>query len=342
MPDVKIITPGLLTTVQDLGRIGGARFGVTVSGALDPDSLRLANALVGNAEETPGLELRYLGPEIEVVEGPVRMAIVGAGVAARVVRPEGEDTVGPDRTVTLSTGDRIVVGALKGSTTAILALSGGVVVPDVLGSASTLAVAGIGGVEGRALRPGDALPLGNQAPQGPDLALPQPYDLSVPTHIRVVPGPQDDRFTDQGWDTFLSTEWTVSQNADRMGLRLDGPEIEHSDGFNILSEGMVTGSIQVPGTARPIVLLADRGTSGGYPKIATVIGADLPALGRLGPGARLRFAKVTPGQGVAAARARHAEIQSMIQSIAPYHPEGDLDLAALYESELISRPEQPD
>ncbi|MEM7496696.1 MAG: biotin-dependent carboxyltransferase family protein [Pseudomonadota bacterium] len=342
MAALKIVDPGLATSLQDGGRRGFQRFGVPPSGALDRDGLAEANALIGAKHGAPALEMRFLGPTIEAEE-PVRVATAGAPLAMKLKRHDGtEETIAGWRSVTLAKGDRLRVGPIKGSATAYLAVAGGFDVKPVLGSAATLGRAGLGGFEGRAIEGGDRLPLAAAAvPAGPDRALPAREDDSgrSPLRIRVVLGPQDDHFTDAAHETFLGTDWTVSDKSDRMGLRLQGATLEHRSepghGADIVSDGIVTGAIQVPGSGQPILLLADRQTSGGYAKIAAAVTADLPALGRAGPGTRLRFEVVSAAEGAAAARKAKAALEKRLGRIADV-TDTHLDMAALYNENLIT------
>ena len=175
-------------------------------------------------------------------------------------------------------------------------------------------------------------------PPGQIFCLPAPFPAAPAQTIRVVLGPQEDHFTPEAVETFLTRPWQVTQEADRMGLRLDGPRLSHAKGYNITSDAIVTGSIQVPGSGQPIIMLVDRQTSGGYPKIATVITADLPALARFSPGASFHFAAVSAAEGAHLARERAAEMAELLASIAPWRPSGQIDEAALYRENLISPP----
>lgn len=360
---LRVIDPGLAATVQDNGRFGWLRDGVPQAGALDAEALRLANALVGAAAGAAALEVRFLGPVLQCESAPVRVALVGADVAMSLERgPGGEtdaavETVGPWRTATLRPGDRLRVGPLKGAVGAVLAIAGGVDAPSVLGSRATFLRGGFGGVDGRALRAGDLLPIapGSAPPTAAERWIAPENRPSTPTpvaaapggpawRVRVVPGPQDDFFSEVERARFFNDPWTISQNADRMGLRLEGAPLVHdpAKGFNIISDGIAAGSIQVPGAGVPIVLLADRGTAGGYPKIATVATVDLPLLGRLGPGARLWFRPTTPAEALAALRAREAALAAAVAAVAPYHEPGAVDEARLRDSNLITASVDPD
>ncbi|MEA3153274.1 MAG: hypothetical protein QOK44_863 [Betaproteobacteria bacterium] len=292
MQSLEVIAPGLHTTVQDGGRVGFQDVGVPASGPLDRISLRLANALVGNPEGTPAFEMLLQGPTLEVHADSVRVALVGCSASIEV-RSDNPRRIPAGESATLIRGDVLRVGALGDSVCAYLAIEGGPDVPQVLGSASTYVRGGIGGFKGRRLQQHDTVPLKcRRVDARPERALPGPLDLALDQPIRVVLGPQADYFTDAAVETFLSSEFTISPQADRMGYRLEGPALAHAKGYNIVSDGIVTGSIQVPGSGQPIVLMVDNQTTGGYPKIATVISADIPVIGRRKPGRRIRFVAV--------------------------------------------------
>ena len=298
--------PGLFSSLQDFGRFGYQRFGISASGAMDSLSLQLANRLVGNPRDMAAIELTMLGLSATVEEGPARLALAGTDMPLSINGRPAEGW----RAHALAPGDRIEIGAARTGMRAYLAIAGGFAVAPSLGSLSTHSRSAIGGFEGRALRAGDRLPL-QEAPAAPLLTL-APEDRPAETGpIRVVPGPQDDHFTPAGLATFLSSGYRVTEKADRMGAQLDGPAIEHADGFNIVSDGIMNGSIQVPGNGRPLVLLADRQTTGGYPKIATVIGADLWRLGQARPGDVLRFSAVTADEAEQVARAHEERLLAL-------------------------------
>jgi biotin-dependent carboxylase-like uncharacterized protein len=229
------------------------------------------------------------------------------------------------------------IGALVGSAVAYLAVEGGFAIAPVLGSQSTLIRAAIGGFDGRALRAGDALPLKqSNAVEREELMLP-PLDLTPPRRVRVVLGPQDDYFTPAGLRALLESTYIVSQASDRMGMRLEGPPLEHSaKGYNIVSDGIAHGSIQVPGNGLPIILLADRQTTGGYPKIAAVISADIPAVGRMMPGAKIAFEVVDIEVAEAAARQLAADIAAMAANLTPARHEAMIDVGRLLGENLVS------
>jgi allophanate hydrolase len=329
---LKVVSPGLSSTIQDLGRHGYRDAGVPVSGPLDRVGFTLANALVGNAANAPAVEIRMQGPVLDVLAASVRVALVG-GSGGLIV--DGEGTVAPGRSVRLQRGIRLRCGALGEVGCAYLAVEGGFAVPLSLGSASTYARSRIGGLTGDALQPGDVLPVQNDVAERPERALAQAFAAMREAPIRVVLGPQHDYFTDAAIATLLSAAYAISPQSDRMGFRLQGPKLDHAKGFNIVSDGIVTGSIQVPGSGEPIALLADAQTTGGYPKIATVISADVPVLGRRRPGAGVRFTAVTQEEGEAARREQEREIAEWIGGMCEVADPQRIDHAALYSANLV-------
>lgn len=329
-------TPGLCTTVQDLGRIGYQQLGVPVSGALDPVSLRLANAVLGNPPGMPALEILFSGPELAVAAERVRLAVGGIG-ARLALAGEPERAVPAWQSVSLERGAvfRVALGAASGC--CYLAVEGGIAVPLVLGSASTCVRAGLGGLDGRALRRHDVVPLAlAAAPARAERRLPRPPAPASDQPIRVVLGPQQDAFTEEAIATFLAAEFRISAQSDRMGIRLDGPLLSHRAGWDIVSDAIATGAIQVPGSGRPVVLLADHQTTGGYPKIATVIATDLPVLGRCRPGETIRFAAISVAEAEDLYRAEERRLAEMAASAEPIAEGGGIDLALLYDANLIS------
>ena len=334
---LRVISPGLMTTLQDLGRPGSQSLGIPVSGALDPISLRAANLIVGNPAGLAALEIAYQGPTLAVEADGVRVALAGTNAMVEVLGEDGGARRIPAlHSVRLQRGERLRIGALGGSAVTYLAVEGGFAVEPILGSRSTYTRAAIGGFAGRALAAGDVLPLGNgNAAEREERMLPA-LDLAAPARFRIVLGPQDDYFTAKGIATLLEATYTVSPATDRMGMRLDGPPLEHAKGFNIVSDGIAPGAIQVPGNGLPIVLLADRQTTGGYPKVATVISADLPALGRLTPGAKVAFTAVGIDAAEEARRRMADYLAELEASIAPARQERIIDAARLMASNLVS------
>jgi len=333
---LEVIAPGLHTSLQDLGRFGLQRIGVPVSGALDTVSLRLANILVGNPPGTAALEILHQGPTLKVHADSVRIALASRGEVE--VLSDYRRSIPACRSVRLKRGEVLQIGAPGQSACVYLAVEGGFAVAPCLGSWSTYARGSLGGFQGRTLREGDLLPLAlNDVSARAEIELPKPPEQGRERPIRVVLGPQDDHFLPESLATFLAANYTVSASVDRMGMRLDGPSLRHNNkGYDIVSDDVVTGAIQVPGTGQPIVLLADHQTTGGYPKIATVISADLPIIGRRAPGDTVRFRAVSASEAEQIRRAEEAALQDLIQSIRPVPPGKDLDLDSLYHRNLIS------
>jgi KipI family sensor histidine kinase inhibitor len=287
---LEFLDGGLLTTVQDLGRPGYQRYGVPMAGAADGRALRAANHLVGNAPGTAGLECTVAGPAL-VAHRPIVAAVTGAALGAVVDRSDlGRFEVPPWSSFLLRPGNVLRFEGHRSGARAYVAFAGGIDVPEVLGSRSTYLTAGFGGLDGRALRSGDRLALLSPARQvSPGLKWPREREATESEiSIRLVLGPQDDYFTDEGLATLASSVFTVATASDRMGLRFEGPPLEHKK-RDFVSDGIMLGGIQVPPNGLPILMIADRATMGGYPKIATAALADLSRLAQLLPGDRVRF-----------------------------------------------------
>jgi len=292
---IKILNPGLLTTVQDAGRIGYQQFGVPVAGAMDPRSMKIANILLGNKEDEAVLECTMMGPQIEFTETNT-ICITGANLNPMV---DGQP-IATYKAVVINAGSVLKFAGIKSGCRAYIAFAGGLDIPVVMGSRSTYMKAKIGGFRGRKLekddeigfRAADANLKGVQFRSiSPEFVPRQVYD------IRVIMGPQDDMFTEKGKNTFLTETYTVTQEFDRMGCRLDGTEIEHSsETGDIISDGIAMGAIQVPTAGKPIIMLADRQTTGGYTKIANVITADFRVISQLKMGDKIHFVSVTVAQ----------------------------------------------
>src|SRR5262245_14750836 len=289
----------MLTTVQDLGRRGYQGVGVPVSGPMDAYSHRLANQLVGNDPAAAALEITLMGPEF-VADAEITCALTGARIETAV-----NGAPAPfDEPCTVPAGARVRCGQRLEGARMTLAGAGGFVVPPALGSRATHLVSHMGPFGGRALRAGDVLPVGQASARGPQ---PAGSPLSLPAggaHVRVLPAVHRDRFTDDAWSLLLRARFVVSPQSNRMGYRLDGPVLGHVRGADILSEGMPIGVIQVPASGQPILLLAERATTGGYATIANVITADLPIAGQLAPGDWIQFDLVTRDDAIAALRER--------------------------------------
>ena len=333
---LEILSPGTHTTVQDLGRRGYLDAGVPPSGALDPLSLRLANLLVGNDPAAAGLESFHLGPELRVQADSLRVALVGAEI--EILEPEAA-LHRQWQSLTLARGARFRVTPLRDRATAYLAVAGGFALQPCLGSLSTYVRGGFGGLHGRALAKGDRVALVEQAAgRTPDLMLPKPptWTSSASSRIRVVLGPQQDHFTDDGLAALCGGPFTISPRSDRMGARLEGPAIALRSHEGFISDGIVAGAIQVPGSGQAIILLADHQTTGGYPKIATVISADLPLLGRLRPGSELTFEAVDVATAEAERRRQEADMAALAATICAAPAAIGIDLDRLHRENLVS------
>ncbi len=315
MTALRVLRPGIHTTVQDAGREGYRALGVPRSGALDRVALRLVNALVENVANAPVLEMLYSGITVEIVGGSARVAIGCAeGTIERVSQPTRP--LPAWRSALLHAGDRLKVMPPAYTAAAYLAVQGGYGVTPRLGSASTYVQGRLGGYEGRPLRAADVLSLAlPNAPARAENALASPPDLRQPNRLRVMPGPQCGDFMEGALETLLAGEYRVSPASNRSGLRLDGPPLRHREGHDLLSEGVATGSIQVPGSGQPVVLIGDHPTVGGYPKIATIVSADWPAAGRLRIGSSVRFALANEADAAAARRAQRDWIANQIAGV---------------------------
>jgi len=327
--NIQLLAAGPHTTVQDTGRAGYQGFGVPEGGALDKEALYLANALVGNRPDAAVLEI-CLGGVAIALSSPCRVALTGTAKGAMTVQDEAGQVleVPAGRSVDLGAGRVIRLGMLADTNTATLAFSGGIDLPRLYGSMSTSPSARIGGLDGRLLRDGDRIDLAPVPPMDEPEWMTDHLLTSRPD-IRCVLGPQDDRFTSAAIDMFLGQPYQVSPVLNRMGMRLEGPLLEHRDNADIPSDGIVTGSIQVPGEGKPIILLADHQTTGGYTKIATVISADLPMLARLRPGQKIRFQAISVAEAEALAQKAARHLDQVISRFRKAPPL--LDQGALYQ-----------
>ena len=327
-PHLRVVDPGLLTTVQDAGRRGFERAGVPTGGALDAELLRVANLLAGNPAGTAALEVTHGGPLLEVCAPSARIAVAGDCDVTRIARDGTQSRLSAWRSTILRDGERLHVGRVRVGLRCVVAVEGGVATAPVLGSRSTYLRGGFGGVHGRPLRSGDTLPLARAyAGHHPDVCLDGATlrDAGLiagggTTEICAVPGPQDDAIERESLVALFATELRVSPRCDRVGLRLDGLRLRHRGSPEIISDGCAPGSIQVPGGGAPIVLLADRGTTGGYPKAATVASTDLPRLARLRPGATLRLRAAGVEEAEALRRAREALLARLAAELVPVAP----------------------
>lgn len=316
---IEIIVPGALTTVQDAGRAGHAAEGFPECGACDKYAMALSNLLCGNRDclHTAVLEMTLVGATLRA-QRSMLAALTGAQAAPTL----NGQSVPMNRPFLMKAGDVLEVGAFSSGLRAYLAVSGGFDVPAVLGSRATDVKSHIGGLEGRALRAGDTLQTGkgdtsarrlSALSRGADALVQKPWLLRPSTPkgflggavmplLRAVPGPQDAAFTPEGLEAFTHGVYTVSPDSGRMAARLSGPTVASVHGSDILSDGIVEGSVQISANGQPIVMLADHQTTGGYAKIATVLPCDLPVLAQTRPGAAVAFRFVTPAGGMQALR----------------------------------------
>ena len=313
MASVFVVKPGLLTTVQDRGRWGAQSFGVSVAGPMDLYSHRLANALAGNDADAATLEVTIAGPELEFDDART-VAVTGAVF----------DVTIDDRPVALRSAVNVAAGSilrfgrrLRGSR-AYIAISGGITTPPALGSRATHLPSAMGGLEGRALRSRDRLPLAAAARSS---SRPAPRTQITESSsawtlpeghatLRVLPGPQLDRFLPAAWDVLQSSSYSLAGDSNRMGYRLLGPSLETPGRLDVISDVTPLGVVQVPPSGQPILLMADRQTTGGYPKIAAVISADVSVAGQLGPGDTVTFVACSPREALAALIAQERSLMA--------------------------------
>jgi antagonist of KipI len=323
---VSVIRPGLLTTVQDLGRPGYQHAGVPLGGALDAPALRLANLLVSNALGEAGLEITLAGPTLRF-EAPHLLALTGADLSATL---DGQPAP-LYRPVAVQAGTVLAFGAVRAGCRAYLALAGGLGLPPVLGSCATLVRARLGGLHGRALLAGDALPAPGPSGLGAALRARLALGFHGSSHaaaswlaarelrpalttapvLRALLGPEYAEFAPESRQAFWQQPFTVTPAADRMGYRLAGPPLVRQGGAELLSSAVAPGTVQVPPGGQPIVLLADCQTTGGYPRLAHVITADLALLAQAQPGTPLRFQEVSQAEAHALYLAQQAQLRTL-------------------------------
>jgi len=289
MKVIQVQAPGLFTTVQDLGREGFGPMGVSPSGAADPMSLRLGNRLVGNAEGAAALEMTLLGGAFLFPDGAI-VALAGSDFGASL---DGAP-VGSWISLEARPGQTLRLGPTRSGARCYLCVQGGIAVKPFLGSASTHVLSGLGGLEGRPLRKGDILNIGSASPSLRKRTIaPKALERLSPSKVlRVTPGPQSDWFPESSQLLFYSVAYRVTEESNRMGLRLEGPPIPENSGGRMISEGVSLGAIQIPHGGQPIILFVEQQTTGGYPKIANVISADLHSVGQLRPRDEIRFERV--------------------------------------------------
>ncbi|GAX91544.1 biotin-dependent carboxyltransferase family protein [Effusibacillus lacus] len=331
---LKVIRPGLLTSIQDLGRFGLQKHGVIVSGAMDPFALRTANLLVGNEEGEGALEITMMGPSL-LFEKDSLISICGASLSPKI----NGHPVAEWRPVYVKQGSVLQFGTPVAGCRAYLAVAGGFDIPKVMGSCSTYLRAGIGGLQGRALKEGDVLNLRPPSEQAKrrirqlsEAAGTLGFSSSewtistdiLPAYgkdpvIRVIRGGQFELFSADSREQIFASEFQVTPQSDRMGYRLTGPKLSLSEPMELISEAVAAGTVQVPPEGNPIVLLADRQTTGGYPKIAQVITVDLPIIAQVKPGEKVRFQEVSIDEAQELYRLREMEIHLLKQGIALRH-----------------------
>ena len=313
---VRVRKAGLLTTVQDRGRWGYQARGVSVAGAMDSYAHRLANAIAGNDEGAATLEVTLAGPDLEFTDDR-RVAVTGAEFEMSI----GGRAVASNTPIRVSAGERLVFGRRVRGARAYVAISGGIETPLVLGSRATHLPSAMGGLSGRALKPGDELPLGRPAEAGHyDRSTPAVTGVAAgfsrtigagPVALRVLPGPQLDRFAARALDALQSAPYRIETDSNRMGYRLAGPRLGHAGDAQVTSDATPLGVLQVPASGQPILLMADRQTTGGYAKIATVISADISLAAQFGPGDEIRFVQCSPREALAALIAQEQRLMAI-------------------------------
>jgi antagonist of KipI len=312
MASVYVVKPGLLTTVQDRGRWGSQSFGVSVSGAMDVYSHRLANALAGNDADAATLEVTIAGPELEFDDART-VAVTGAVFDVTV----DDRPIDLRSAVEVSPGSIMRFGRRIRGSRAYVAVAGGIATPSAFGSRATHLPSRIGGLDGRALRSGDRLPLGASIRTSRPVRRSQVAESSAAwtlpdgrATLRVLPGPQLDRFLPAAWDVLQSSPYSLANDSNRMGYRLVGPSLETGRTLDVISDATPTGALQVPPSGQPILLMADRQTTGGYPKIASVISADISVAGQLGPGDTVTFVACSAHEALAALIAQERSLMA--------------------------------
>jgi biotin-dependent carboxylase-like uncharacterized protein len=319
-----VLRPGMMASVQDLGRPGHRQLGICPGGALDTLALTLANRLVGNADGAAGLELTLGACELRF-ETATRVALAGDDFDARLddqpLWPCWSMPVAAGQVLRLAGANR---GRAKEGLRSWLAVAGGIDVPPVLGSRSTDLKAGFGGHEGRALRKGDVLPLGEAALDAERLAR-RPFGVRAPegavgedgtTALRVLPGPEYEQFTLAARELLWREPWRITPRSNRMGSRLEGPELKRRRSTDMLSSGVIPGTVQIPPSGQPIILMGDAQTTGGYPRIGVVVRADLWKLAQAPLNGRLRLLQVDAAAALAAWEAQQRYLAQIAQGLA--------------------------
>ena len=346
MGKIKILNGGLFTTVQDRGRFKYQKFGVPVSGVMDTFSYHIANLLVGNNGDEAVIEATMIGPEIEFLDDAV-IAVTGGDLGFSI---NGE-RASLWQTYTLKKGDKVLFSDLDKGVRGYIAFFGGILVPKVMESRSTYVKSSIGGYFGRALKSGDILEIGELEKNLVDYPIKKVPEEYIPNYfedveIRIVMGPQNYFFTEKGIEKLLNEVYTVGMECDRMGIRLDGEEIEHKAGADIISDAISFGSIQVPPSGNPIIMMADRQTVGGYTKIATVISADLPKLAQIKPGDKIKFKEVSLDKSVYALKESRENLNIIENNLQLLEDQGEKikikELLEILDSSCINEIEYED
>jgi antagonist of KipI len=307
---VNVLKPGLLTTVQDLGRYGYQQQGIIVSGAMDTLSMRLANLLVGNSDNEPVLEITMIGPTLTFSVDTI-IAVCGGNLSPTI----NKQPISLNKPILVKKGDCLEFGKIVTGCRSYISFFGGIQVEPVLASKSTCLSAGFGGFQGRPLRKGDVLPVNSSSKLEDKLRwkLSNHFisNLFPSSAIRFIKGRQYDLFRKECINKFVTDSFTLTKDANRMGYRLEGPMLNLNIQQEILTEGVTFGSVQVPSNGQPIILMADRQTTGGYPKIAQVISIDLPRLAQLKPGDTIQFAEVSLKDSQQLALCRENELRAL-------------------------------
>ncbi len=337
--NLKILNSGFLASIQDKGRLGMGRFGVPRSGAIDPVTLRLGNALVENDDYEAAIEFRFLGPKICAVNGSVRIGLAAHTQATLTHAATQENSmIKPWQSVTLNEGDILSVAPLKDNATGYLTIEGGIDLHPTLGSLSTYSRAKLGGINGDILQSGDLIPLRKNKPKiRNEKIITKPVKIPHTHPFKVIAGPQDDYFSSDEMIKFCQNRFNVSHDVDRMGIRLDGSYVQSlpDKGNDLISDGLIPGVIQIPGNGNPIILCVDCQSVGGYPKIAKITNADWHILGKLIPNQKITFQLVDLPKAKVALLALEKNIKISISSIKDLLEEGAINLDALYQSNLI-------
>jgi len=311
----QVLKPGFFTTVQDLGRFGYLRYGIPICGAMDSFSFIAANLLVRNHSNDAGLEMTLIGPELQALS-ETQIAITGGTISPRI----NERDVPMWQTLSVHEGDVVSFGRMESGCRAYLSIIGGVNVPLVMRSRSTYVRGGFGGTNGRQLKTGDAVEGFAASPFRTEHSMPEELVPRFTGNFRahVVLGPQANMFTEKGINTLLDSQYKVTSEADRMGYRLEGPAIEHKGKADIVSDALLPGAIQVPKNGKPIVIMRDAQTTGGYPKIAVIVTPDVCMLGQARPNDTVEFSEISVMKAYEKMHEYHKMLNRMAQMLSEH------------------------